>query len=90
MRKTLQLFSLSLLWATVLLSGCSNVTTQNGAGYDENSWKEMIPADCTYFFDWCNNCTRVEWEEWAACTKMYCETYEEPRCTDDTSENVNE
>lgn len=58
--------------------------------YDAESWKEIVPEDCQTFFDWCNNCTRIEWEEWAACTKMYCETYEEPRCTDDTSENVNE
>lgn len=83
MKATLKLFTLSLLWATVFLAGCSNSTTQNNVKYDENSWKEIIPADCTYFFDGCNNCSRVEWEEGAACTKMACETYEEPRCTDE-------
>lgn len=82
MTKTFKLLSLSLLWATVLLSGCNKNTTQNGTNYDENSWKEIISADCTHFFDWCNNCTRLEWEEGASCTKMYCETYSEPKCTD--------
>lgn len=52
--------------------------------YDADSWKEIIPADCIYFFDGCNNCSRVEWEEdIVACTKMFCEKYEAPRCTDD-------
>ena len=52
--------------------------------YDADSWKEIISEDCMHFFDGCNSCSRVEWEEWvAACTMMYCEVYEEPRCTDD-------
>ena len=57
--------------------------TNEGVSYDAESWKEIIPEDCTYFFDGCNNCSRIEWEDVVACTEMFCETYEEPRCTDE-------
>lgn len=87
------LLSLSVLsLSTLLLAWCTNTPAVDDeiideenvvATYDENSWKEIISEDCVNFFDWCNNCTRVEGEDGAACTRMYCETYEEPRCTDD-------
>lgn len=49
--------------------------------YDQDSWKEIISEDCQTFFDWCNWCSRLEdWE--VVCTKMFCDVYDEPRCTD--------
>ena len=49
--------------------------------YDQDSWKEIISDDCQTFFDWCNWCSRLEdWE--VVCTKMFCDVYDEPRCTD--------
>jgi hypothetical protein len=50
--------------------------------YDQNSWRTMIPDSCASFFDGCNNCRRMEGEAEAACTRMFCETYEKPVCTD--------
>lgn len=49
--------------------------------YNEESRKTMISSDCTFFFDWCNDCARQEnWE--IVCHELYCETYKKPRCTD--------
>lgn len=42
----------------------------------------MIPETCQSFFDGCNNCTRTADGE-AACTEMFCERYEMPKCLDD-------
>ncbi|HCB51980.1 TPA: hypothetical protein DEP21_05480 [Patescibacteria group bacterium] len=39
-----------------------------------------IPANCTSRFDGCNNCS-VENGKTTACTLMYCETPQEPKCT---------
>jgi hypothetical protein len=50
--------------------------------YTRESRKTMIPETCTSFFDGCNNCTRMENASEAACTKMMCETYQEPKCLD--------
>ncbi len=55
---------------------------ENDAAYDENSWKTMIPSSCVSFFDGCNNCTRMEGSTEAACTRMFCETYQKPECRD--------
>lgn len=50
--------------------------------YNEKSRQTMIPSDCTFFFDWCNNCARQKnWE--IACHELYCETYKKPVCKDD-------
>lgn len=47
----------------------------------EGTCKEeiIIPKDCTSWFDGCNNCS-VENGKTTACTLMYCETYQEPKC----------
>ncbi len=51
--------------------------------YDQNSWKTLIPSTCVSFFDGCNNCNRMEGSAEAACTRMYCETYQKPECRDE-------
>lgn len=49
--------------------------------YNEESRKTMISSDCTFFFDWCNDCARQEnWE--IVCHELYCEIYEKPVCKD--------
>ena len=84
MKKTL-LFSFFAI--TLVLTGCSL-----SKSYDSESWKEIIPSTCQSFFDGCNNCMRIEGSDNAACTMMYCEEYEEPRCLDqlDPSWDVNQ
>ena len=71
------------LGAILLLAGCG---TQNSGPtiqlVNPDSWKTMIPATCQSFFDGCNNCTRTADGE-AACTEMFCERYEMPKCLDD-------
>lgn len=52
--------------------------------YDQHSWKTMVPAACTVFFDGCNNCRRIDGGSDAGCTKKYCETYQKPACLDGT------
>lgn len=52
----------------------------SSVSYDQNSWKTMIPATCSSFYDGCNSCTRVG--DGAACTKMACQTYQKPECRD--------
>lgn len=40
---------------------------------------EVDLTDCISYFDWCNTCMVEDWEiKW--CTRMFCETTEEPRC----------
>lgn len=71
---------IALLFATFILAWC----TQNPQeiSYDQDSRKTMIPENCKSFFDGCNNCSRInDWEN-IACTKMFCETYKEPKCLD--------
>lgn len=53
--------------------------------YDQDSWLMMIPDSCVSFFDGCNTCRRTENGE-VGCTKMFCETYEMPVCTDGQEE----
>jgi putative hemolysin len=36
-------------------------------------------SDCETYFDWCNNCSISDWKL-MACTLMYCETPQEPKC----------
>jgi hypothetical protein len=50
--------------------------------YTSESWKTMIPETCKSFFDGCNNCSRAENIDEVACTLMYCEQYQEPKCLD--------
>jgi membrane-bound inhibitor of C-type lysozyme len=75
-------FSIPLCLA-ILLTICTSAGAGGDApSYDMNSWKTMIADDCRTFFDGCNQCVR-EPGEVAACTRMYCATYRQPRCRDD-------
>jgi len=55
--------------------------------FDARSWKTEIAESCSSFFDGCNTCRRVEGAGGAACTRMFCGEYKQPRCLDE--ENVN-
>jgi membrane-bound inhibitor of C-type lysozyme len=50
--------------------------------FDMSSWETIIGAECRSFFDGCNNCFR-EPGKMAACTRMACAVYQQPRCLDD-------
>src|SRR5690606_21944148 len=52
--------------------------------YDQNSRKDHIADSCQTFNDGCNQCSRSgSGNDEAACTRMFCEVYTEPYCTDD-------
>lgn len=51
--------------------------------YDSESWKTMIPESCSSYFDGCNNCNKAPGSEMGACTRKFCEEYQEPRCLDE-------
>lgn len=70
------------------LSGLVVVTS----GYTAESWKNLIPNSCQSFFDGCNQCNRIPESDGVACTRMFCDVYEEPRCLDEEpyQENVGE
>lgn len=71
------------LGAILLLAGCNQQTQSiNESEITSESWKTMIPQSCQSFFDGCNNCMRTADGE-VACTKMYCEKYDTPKCLDD-------
>jgi len=54
------------------------------AGWDQNSWRDIIAHDCQAFFDGCNNCRRGSADSTvAACTRMACAEYQKPRCLDE-------
>lgn len=86
---------LTLLLSCILglvLVACTPATDDTVAGdeeptgdaqYDATSWQEMILPTCTAFFDGCNNCTRGEGSDVAACTRKFCEVYSEPKCLDE-------
>ena len=57
--------------------------TEESGQYDMDSWRTMIADDCQSFFDGCNNCKRIPDTDEAACTKMFCEEYQEPKCLDE-------
>ena len=50
--------------------------------FDMSSWTTIIGDECRSFFDGCNNCFR-EPGKMAACTRMACAVYQQPRCLDD-------
>jgi membrane-bound inhibitor of C-type lysozyme len=52
------------------------------SAFDMSSWTTIIGDDCRSFFDGCNNCFR-EPGKMAACTRMACAVYQQPRCLDD-------
>ena len=71
----------SLWWRWIELEKMEEHPENDVIVYNQDSWKEIISEDCQTFFDWCNWCSRLEdWE--VVCTKMFCDVYDEPRCTD--------
>lgn len=69
--------------AILLLAGCKpQFSPSKAKGIDSESWKTVIPESCQSFFDGCNQCTKTADGE-AACTEMYCEKYDTPKCLDD-------
>ncbi|VUD59921.1 hypothetical protein TDB9533_02801 [Thalassocella blandensis] len=56
--------------------------------YHQHSWKTMIAASCTAFFDGCNQCRRSAGSDMAVCTKKMCAEYQKPRCLSPDSENL--
>jgi len=77
MKKTLLL---TLLSTALILTWCSQIPTNTT--YNADSRKTKIPETCKSFFDGCNNCSKIENSTEAACTRMYCESYQEPKCLD--------
>lgn len=66
--------------ATVNNGIVTSYTVEGQESYDANSWKTMIDVSCTSFNDGCNTCNRMPGSGLAACTKMYCATYNQPYC----------
>lgn len=64
------------------------VEISDSTAYTAESWKTLISSDCQNFYDGCNNCFRIEGGEDAGCTMMYCDSYEQPRCTDGLLEEI--
>ena len=58
------------------------VTADTENRYDQNSWRDIVPASCLHFTDGCNQCTRSAEGGVAACTRKACFKYEMPRCLD--------
>jgi hypothetical protein len=77
MKKTIVLLSV-LTFAVIV--GCAKNSME--VSYDANTWQDVIDSSCQSFFDGCNQCMRMPGSDMAACTKMYCETYAQPYCTD--------
>ena len=69
--------------AMLVLAGCASTTTQE-VSYDADSWRDVIPASCQNFFDGCNQCMRMPDSDDVGCTKMFCDTYAQPYCLDET------
>ncbi len=63
-------------------SETSQPSSSASAEYDQNSWRTMIPQFCMSFYDGCNTCHRLIDSDDAACTKKFCQQYEQPRCLD--------
>ncbi len=66
----------------VSADSASSQSTTVGSEFDMNSWTTIIDAECRSFFDGCNNCFRDP-GKMAACTRMACAVYQQPRCLDD-------
>lgn len=91
MKKTSLLLTWSIM-SLIILSGCTTASIQQSqseettSSYDANSRQSMIPASCQSFYDGCNQCNKLSDNNDAACTRMYCEVYTQPYCTDEISE----
>jgi len=70
-----KLLTIGLLMTVVILTGCSKTETT------DDTTAVVIPDGCTNRFDGCNNCS-VEDGKPLACTKMFCETPAEAKCTE--------
>ncbi|MFT4312660.1 MAG: Kazal-type serine protease inhibitor domain-containing protein [Candidatus Woesearchaeota archaeon] len=44
-----------------------------------DAYENIVPSDCTTWFDGCNNC-QVGEDGQLACTRMYCDELQEPQC----------
>ncbi|MDO3388484.1 MliC family protein [Gilvimarinus sp. SDUM040013] len=69
-----------------LLAACSsplpNSQPPGGITYDANSWKSILDASCTVYFDGCNQCRRAEGADVGVCTRKACAAYQKPYCFD--------
>lgn len=74
--------TLLLIPLCLILGSCAMTSTGDPGQYNADSWKTLIDADCTAFFDGCNHCRQAESSEVAACTRKACAVYEKPRCLD--------
>lgn len=70
----------------LFLGSCTTTSAGDAVQYDADSWKTLIDAECTAYFDGCNNCRRAESSEVAACTRKACAVYEKPRCLDESAD----
>lgn len=59
-----------------------NTNNATDIEYDQNSWKDIIPATCLRFNDGCNDCFRNEIGAEVGCTKKACAVYQKPICTE--------
>jgi len=50
--------------------------------------KNIIPKNCIYWYDWCNNCTVKNWKI-ISCTKRYCIRHDTPKCLKYKEEQIN-
>ncbi len=81
-----------MLFLGVLLMGCESTpsatqsTMPNNFAYNSTSWQQVIPEACQTFFDGCNKCQRAPGAMAAACTRVACMEYSEPKCLDPTSQ----
>jgi len=55
--------------------------------FTEDIGQELDMGDCKVYFDGCNTCRVMENDE-VACTRMFCEEYDEPRCLDEEVEYI--
>ncbi len=83
---TLLLLSIFVVWCNKQTQVENTTTWPNETGtYTMDSWKTIIPESCKSFNDWCNTCMRSESDpNQVGCTKMFCETYGEPYCLDES------
>jgi membrane-bound inhibitor of C-type lysozyme len=75
-----------ILFALLMLSGTLHAggAAPAAAGWDQNSWRDIISDECQAFFDGCNNCRRGSADiTMAACTRKACAEYQKPRCLDE-------
>lgn len=90
-------FSIPLLAIISLtLTACSVPTESSESesvstpSFDQDSWKTLIPESCSSYFDGCNNCNKAEGSDIAACTRKFCQAYQEPKCLDEALVNPDE